>query len=333
MKIKIFIVGMIILILIGGIVVFEYREEIFPRKEKALVLYGNVDDRQVNLAFIISERIAEVKVEEGDVVKKGQLVATLETVRIKNSVDSSRAAVEIAKQEYVKAKNGPRTEDIDIARAAVAAAEAAVESTGRDYYRQELLAKTTTVAEKMAEQAEAKYLVSKAALNAARRQLDQMLIGTRAEDIAAAAATLERQEVEYKIAEQKLTDAQLFAPVDGVIRNRLLEPGEMASPSGPVLTIAITDPKWVRTFIPETLLSKVRHGGKAKITADGPGKVEFAGWVGFISPNAEFTPKTVETIELRTALVYEVRVYIKDPEGVLKLGAPVTITFETPDSS
>ncbi len=328
MKLKWFIGVAIIALLVAGIVVFEYREKLFPPKDKEIVLHGNVDDRQVNVAFIVSERIAEIKVEEGDVVKEGQLLATLETVRIQNSVDSAKASVESARQKYLKAKNGPRKEDIDISRAAVAAAEAALFTSSRDYVRQDTLAKTSTVAQKTADSAQGKYLITLAGLEAAKRQLDSMLAGSRAEDIAEAAAELQKQEVELAIQEQKLKDTQLFSPVAGVIRNRLLEPGEMASAQAPVLTIAKTDPKWVRTYIPEPMLVEIKNGDKAKVHTDGMPKLEFDGWVGFISPNAEFTPKTVETVELRTALVYEVRIFIKDPEGKLKLGAPVTVTFD-----
>ncbi len=328
MKLKWIIVAAVVVLLAGGIVVFEYREVIFPPANKDIVLYGNIDDRQVDVAFIPSERIAEVKVEEGDVVREGDLLATLETVRIRNSIDAAKAAVENARQKYLKAKNGPRQEDIDIARSAVTAAQAALEATGKDYYRQESLAKTNSVAQRIADNAQAKYLVNLAALNASRRQLDSLLAGTRKEDIAAAAAELQQREVDLAIQEQRLKDASLKSPVSGIVRNRLLEPGEMASPQAPVLTIARTDPKWVRTYIPESMLTALKPGDQARIRADGSPPREFEGWIGFIAPNAEFTPKTVETVELRSALVYEVRVFVRDPEGRLKLGAPVTVTFD-----
>lgn len=328
MKVKWIIVAAAIVLLAAGIVVFEYRGTIFSAGDKEIVLYGNIDDRQVNAAFIQSERIAGINVEEGDAVKQGQLLATLETVRIRNAIAAAKAAVENARQLHLKAMHGPRQEDIDIARAAVAAAEAALDTTGKDYYRQESLARTMSVAQKAADLAQGKYLVSLAAVSAANRQLDSLLAGTRQEDIAAAEAELRRREAELAIQEQRLKDASLFSPVSGIVRNRLLEPGEMASPALPVLTIAKTDPKWVRAYIPEFMLTEIRSGDRARIVADGSPPREFEGWVGFIAPNAEFTPKTVETVELRTALVYEVRVFVRDPEGRLKLGAPVTVTFK-----
>ncbi len=124
---------------------------------------------------------------------------------------------------------------------------------------------------------------------------------------------------------RNLAYATLVSPTNGVVQNRILEPGEMASPQRAVLTIAITDPKWVRVYAAEPDLGKIRMGMKATVTTDSfPGK-QYDGWVGFISPVASFTPKTVETTDLRTSLVYEVRIFVKDPADELRLGMPATV--------
>src|SRR5262249_30582739 len=124
---------------------------------------------------------------------------------------------------------------------------------------------------------------------------------------------------------QQLADAQLVAPADAVVRTRLLEPGDMATPMRPVFSLAITDPKWVRAYVSEPDLGKVRPGMTASVAVDSfPGR-RFDGWGGFVSPVAEFTPKAVQTQELRTSLVYEVRVFVKDPSGELRLGRPATV--------
>jgi HlyD family secretion protein len=120
----------------------------------------------------------------------------------------------------------------------------------------------------------------------------------------------------------------LTSPATGVIQNRILEPGEMASPSRPVVTLALTDPKWVRAYLPEPDLGRINLGMKAKVLSDSfPGQT-FEGWIGFISPVAEFTPKTVETEDLRTKLVYEVRVFVHDSKDLLRLGMPVTVIVD-----
>ena len=132
-------------------------------------------------------------------------------------------------------------------------------------------------------------------------------------------------EAQLALRERELADAELRSPVTGVIRNRILEPGEMSSPGTPAVTISVTDPKWVRAYVQEVDLGKVRPGTTAAVTVDAfPGR-EFDAWVGFVSPSAEFTPKNVETPELRTSLVYEVRVFFKDPHDLLRLGMPATV--------
>jgi HlyD family secretion protein len=122
-----------------------------------------------------------------------------------------------------------------------------------------------------------------------------------------------------------LDDAKLMAPSNAVVRTRLLEPGEMSSPQKPVFSLAITDPKWVRAYVSEPDLGKVHPGMTASVAVDSFPNQRFEGWVGFISPVAEFTPKSVQTEELRTSLVYEVRVFVKDPSDSLRLGMPATV--------
>ena len=113
-----------------------------------------------------------------------------------------------------------------------------------------------------------------------------------------------------------------------MVENRILEPGDMATPATPVFTIALPSPLWVRAYVPETELGRIRLGQAATIATDSyPGHV-YHGWVGYLSPTAEFTPKTVETPELRTALVYQMRVYVCDPRGELRLGMPASVHID-----
>ncbi|MPN53635.1 hypothetical protein SDC9_201299 [bioreactor metagenome] len=164
-----------------------------------------------------------------------------------------------------------------------------------------------------------------ALLNGAQKKLDQTNAGFRQEEIAQAQAELQQAEAQIVILKQELADTELKSPVDGVVRNRLQEPGEMASPLKAALSIAVTDPKWVRVYLPENRYGTIKTGTVAEVTVDSlPGK-KFDGWVGYISPTAEFTPKNVESTELRPALVYEIRVYVKDPDNQLLLGQPATV--------
>jgi HlyD family secretion protein len=126
-----------------------------------------------------------------------------------------------------------------------------------------------------------------------------------------------------------LAESTLYAPTKAVVRSRNLEPGDMASPQSPVFTLGIMDPKWVRTYVPEDKLGLIKPGMRGYATADSWPDKRFEGWVGFISSTAEFTPRSVETPELRTSLVYEVRLNVHDPENVLRLGMPVTVRFDS----
>jgi HlyD family secretion protein len=164
---------------------------------------------------------------------------------------------------------------------------------------------------------------AKVAVN--QKALDLMLAGFRKEEVAQAEAQLRVNEAKLALLQQQLADAQLLAPTEAIVRTRLMEPGEMSSPQKPVFSLAIIDPKWVRAYVSETDLGKLRPRMAASVTVDSFPNRQFDGWVGFISPVAEFTPKTVQTEELRTSLVYEVRVFVKDPGDELRLGMPATV--------
>ena len=166
---------------------------------------------------------------------------------------------------------------------------------------------------------------AEARLVAAQQALALIVAGPRLEEVAEAEARLRAAEAQLALLQQQLADAQLVAPVHGIVRTRLMEPGEMASPQKPVFSLAVTDPKWVRAYVSEPDLGKVSPGMAASVAVDSFPERRFDGWVGFISPVAEFTPKAVQTAELRTSLVYEVRVFVKDPGDALRLGMPATV--------
>ena len=173
---------------------------------------------------------------------------------------------------------------------------------------------------------------AKAALDSAdarlavnQKALTLQLAGARKEDVAQAEAQLRADQAQLALLQQQFKDADLLAPLDAVVRSRIVEPGEMASPQKSAFTLAITDPKWVRAYVGEPDLGSVREGMQATVSVDAFGERRFPGWVGFISPVAEFTPKSVETSELRSSLVYEIRVFVKDPGDQLRLGMPATV--------
>jgi len=173
--------------------------------------------------------------------------------------------------------------------------------------------------------AQARQKVAQAQLENARKAQQLVVTGPRKEDIAQAEAQLDVAVAALAVLKHQLQEAQLKAPIDAVVRTRLMEPGDMASPQRPVFTLAITDPKWVRAYVTEADLGRIRPGMAATLSTDSHPGEPLQGKVGYISSVAEFTPKTVQTEELRSSLVYEIRVLADDPDDRLRLGMPVTV--------
>ena len=240
-----------------------------------LTLYGNVDIRQVQLAFNGSERIAKMLVKEGDPVKKGQLLATLDTETLRQKVRKAEADREAARVAAVNAAN--------------------------TYRRTRMLVDRRFVAQQQADDARTAADAAQAGLHAAQASLE--------------------------LARKALVDASLYSPDNGVIQERILEPGDMATPQLAVYTLAMTDPLWVRVYLKESDLGKIRPGMRAQVATDSYPDKRYSAWLGYISPTAEFTPKSVETTEVRSSLVYQARIFVCNPQGELRLGMPATVTI------
>jgi HlyD family secretion protein len=295
-----------------------------------LMLYGNIDLRQVDLSFNGSERIAAVLVQEGDRVRQGQLVARLDARRLEPQVAQAEAQVAAQQQVVARLHHGSRPEEIAQARANVGAAHADAANARRQYERLATLSAERAVSQLDVDNAKDARDIADAKLAVDQNTLHLAVIGPRKEDIAQAEAQLRANAAQLALLRQQLQDAQLVAPVDATVRTRIMEPGEMASPDKPVFSLAITNPKWVQAYVTEPDLGKVHPGMPASIRVDSYPDRRFAGWIGFVSPVAEFTPKAVETDQLRPNLVYEVRVFVTDTSDALRLGMPATVSL-SPD--
>jgi HlyD family secretion protein len=322
------IVLLLLLLVAGAIALAWWR---FERKAAAvadqLVLHGNVDIRQVELAFNASGRIDRILVAEGTRVSKGELLAVLDTERLRRQ--SAEAAAQVATQRQVLARleAGSRPEEIRKAQAEAQAARVEAANAQAVYRRQKELVAQHFVAAQQLDNAKFALDAARARLRAAEEALRLTELGPRKEDIAAARATLAATEAALAVTERDLQEGSLHAPSDGVIENRILEPGDMASPQKPVFTLALTAPIWVRAYVAEPDLGKIRVGARAEVSTDSDPARRERGWVGFISPTAQFTPKSVETQEVRTSLVYQVRVFVCDPRQQLRLGMPATVVI------
>ncbi len=316
----------IILVLLAAVAAGFYWYQ-NKQKQDDVKLYGNVDIRQVSLSFNASERIAKMLVEEGATVKKGQVLAQLETTPLELSIAKLKAQVVMQQATVDKLHNGNRPEEIRQADAMVRSAEAEYNDALVDTQRMQSLYGQNAIAKQSVDDAEARLKMAKASLQNAQEAQQLAHAGARSEDIAVAEAQLQAYQAELKNQEYNLSQATLVAPQDGVIRSRLLEPGDMASASKAVYLLATNDTKWVRVYIPEKRLGEIKEGMEVNVQIDSFPDKPLKGQVGYISNTAEFTPKSVQTEELRTSLVYEVRVYVKDEENVLRMGMPATVTL------
>lgn len=324
--IRIIVLAVVVTAVIFGVQWQKNREKLSTNGD--LIIYGTVDIRDANLAFTEQERIAQVLVEEGSRVEAGQVLARLKTDRLEAQIREVQAQV-AAQQEIVKRLHvGNRPQEIEQVRAQVAAARAGKQNTQRNYKRLLKISGSGATSEQALDDARSRFDVAQAQLEAGEKALSLVMEGPRQEDIAVAEKQLEALEARLSLLSIRLGDMTLTAPAPGVVQSRILEPGEMAGPTRPVITLALTDPKWIRAYVPEPYLGRIKQGTKAKIQSDSfPGQTT-EGWIGFISPVAEFTPKTVQTEELRTKLVYEVRIFVNDPDDRLRLGMPVTVMVE-----
>ncbi len=304
-----------------GCVVYDYGFS----KNETLRIYGSVDMRTVDLAFEEAGRIDKLLFEEGASVTAGDVLARLDDTRYRIAADNAQAQAAVAQKQLDLLLAGARQEDIDAAKANVAAAKASETLAERTCARENRLGQASSIQRR--DQACSEARVAKAQRQAAQKQLDLLLAGTRAEEIEVARAQVVLAQSVCAEAERALKQTTLTAPVDGVIRARHKEKGDMVSASVPVYELAVMTPVWVRAWVDEINLGKVTLGEKVKILVDSFPDKTIEGTVGFVSTVAEFTPKTVQTEDLRTALVYEVRVTAADPEGLLRLGMPATVVF------
>jgi HlyD family secretion protein len=293
-----------------------------------LTLYGNIDLRVVNLAFETSGRVSSMLVSEGARVAPGQLLAVLDDRQLALARDAARSRVEMQRAELAKLVAGSRREEIEKLRADLEAATTEASNAARRAERSRDLAGRKLTSPQEYDDARTAAEAAKAHAGAARAALDLALAGSRDEDIDAARSRLAALETDLALAGVQLGYSRLHAPAAAVVQNRILEPGDLAAPDRPVFTLALTSPLWARVYLAEPDLGRVRQGQPARLYSDSfPGKA-YVGWIGYISPSAEFTPKTVQTTELRVDLVYQARVYVCDPQDELRLGMPVTVEVD-----
>jgi HlyD family secretion protein len=295
-----------------------------------MTLQGNIDVRQVNLSFKVGGRIATLLVDEGDEVEAGQVLATLDQSYFQDDLQRAKAQRDQIAANLKRLENGARPEEIEQARALEAERQATLQKAEKDLQRADSLWPSRAISASDVDLCKSAALEAKARLRSAAASRKLFEAGSRVEDIAAAKAQLEAAEAQLVAAKRALDDSRLLAPSKGVVLTRVREKGGIVNACETVFALTLTSTVWIRTYVGEPDLGLVQPGMKVVITTDAATGREYAGQIGFVSPTAEFTPKTVETSELRTALVYRLRVVVNDPDDGLRQGMPVTVSVKLP---
>ncbi len=309
-------------LLTAGVFVYRYAR---ATAAEPIGFPGNVEIRDVTLAFRVSGRVVEVKKQEGDRVEKGEVIARLDAAPYRVSLKQAEAAVGVVQAQQTRTEAGSRSEDIREALARLAERRAAQQRANDGYERTERLRRENVATEQDLVDAKSARDQALAAVAAARASLERVRNGSRAEDIAIAAAQVTQAEVAVEAARLSLEDTELRAPGSGTVVTRVVEPGAMVAAGSPVLVVAIDEPVWVRAYASEKELARVAPGTAVDVYTDARPEQPYRGQVGYVATQAEFTPKNVETEEQRTSLVYRFRVVVTEHDEGLRQGMPVRI--------
>ena len=331
--VRVFIFAVLIAAVIFGLFRWrEYQRSQCRIADHSLTLYGNVEIRRVNLGFRISGRVEEIMFEEGDRVRKGDRIALLDKVPAQARFDAARARLDSASANLERLENGYRKQEIDQARAKLNELRATLVFAEADLVRNKSLVGSGGIS--VSERDKSLSLRDETAAKIAQAEANLSLLeeGYRKEDIAAARAQQAQAEAEKEEAEIALADAELISPSDGILLNRVEEVGAVVQSGQTIAILSLDTDVWIYVYVDESDLGKLSPGGKAFIRTDSSDKA-YTGQIGYISPEAEFTPKNVETEKLRTDLVYRVRIIADAPDNGLRQGMPVTVTIPLGESS
>ncbi len=316
----------VVVIAAGGLSLFWLMHD--RGNPDALRLYGNVDIREVELSFRQPGRMESMALDEGDAVTAGTVMARLDAQPYREKLAAAQAELQAAQADLDKLRSGNRPQEIAQAQERVSQTQAASREAERNFKRQNTLLESGASSQRTVDAARATRDQAAADLASAKAALSLSKDGFRSEDIAAGVARVASAEAALAQARTALADTELAAPSDGIVIARVREPGSMVASNTPVYTLSLRDPVYVRAYVSESGLGRIAPGVPVRVHTDSSDKV-YHGQVGFISPRAEFTPKTVETTDLRTDLVYRLRLVITDDDDGLRQGMPVTVDVDT----
>ncbi|HEX9764298.1 MAG TPA: efflux RND transporter periplasmic adaptor subunit [Candidatus Acidoferrales bacterium] len=296
--------------------------------EDVLLLSGNIEAHESVLGFKVQGRIVELPVEEGQWVEEGHLLARLDAADFRQQVALDEAALRVRESELALAIAGSRRQEIEAAEQVLLDAEADLKQKQLDFERAQSLHKEEVISDQARDLAETALKRAQAARENARQRLDAIREGTRQEEIAVARANVVQARERRQLSRVNLDYTELRAPRAGVITVRQAELGEVMTPGSPVATLADLDNVWLRAYVPETDLGRIRWGQPARLRTDTyPGK-DYAGRISFIADKAEFTPKSIQTYKERVTLVYRIKIDVQNANHELKPGMPADAVID-----
>jgi HlyD family secretion protein len=316
------IIGMVLLLFGGGLIWYFMLGKGVESPSGRVVVTGNIEVTEVALSFKIPGMVVARPVAEGERVAAGQLVARLDTLELEQEVALKQAELAAVHARLAELEAGYRTEEVAQARAALRKAQAEEKNARDNYERQKRLFKEKVIPEKEYDNAAASYGMARQSMKEAGEKLAMLEKGHRPEQIAAARAQVDQALAAQALAGTRLDYATLVSPLAGLVLTENVEPGEYVNPGTPVITVGKLDQVWLRAFINQTDLGRIRSGQKALITTDTYPDRRYEGRVSFIASEAEFTPKQVQTDQQRVKLMYRIKITVPNPQMELKPGMP-----------
>jgi HlyD family secretion protein len=322
MRKALFVLGILLVVGLGAFLLSYFRE---LREEGVLALSGNVEVTEYDMGFKFSGRVERLFTDEGQKVTKGEPLAALDGAELESQVAQARAYVKEAEVRLKELKAGSRPQEIGQARANLGFVEAELEKARKDFERAERLFRQDAISVSQFDAAKSVYDSRVAQQKSTQELLSMVKEGPRKEDISAAEQRVSQARAALLTAEERLKDTVIYAPVSAVVIRKNIELGETVGTGIPVFTLGDLEDPWIKVYVKEDKLGLVKLGQKAKITVDSyPGKV-YEGTVTFISSEAEFTPKNVQTKEERVKLVFGVKVRVKNINDELKPSMPADV--------
>jgi len=290
---------------------------------------GTIECTQVVVSPQVGGRIVKIIQQEGATVRKGDVIATIDTTDYELKLREANAMLAGAQAQMDLLLAGAREEDLQRGREQVREASAVAVAAQADLKRIDELFKKGSATQKQLDDTKALAERTSAVLSAAEQTLARLVNGSRKEELRVAQAMVDQAKARVAQVEKALADCTVKAPADGVVTTRSREEGEFVGPGGAIVTISRLDDVWLSIYVPEGRLAKARLGKPARVRIDGV-KNMFDGVVSFVSQEAEFTPKNIQTPDERSKLVYRLKIALRNPDGVFKPGMPADGYLDTP---